>query len=208
MSIFLLGILWGLFLTILIGPIFFALIQTGIEQGFRAGFVVGLGIWMSDLIFILGIYYSLAYFIAVSEGENFELYLGLIGGTILISFGLGTFFSKPPNFQEAAQKKSILNSYPALWLKGMIVNAVNPFTVIFWIGVMSSVVVERALQPLEVFIFFAGILGTIIFTDCLKVYLAKEIRKKLAPKHFILLRKISGSALLFFGILLIIRVLT
>ncbi len=208
MSIFLLGILWGLFLTILIGPIFFTLIQTGIEQGFRAGFVVGLGIWMSDLFFILGIYFSLSYFIEVSEGENFELYLGLIGGTILVAFGLGTFFSKPPNYQDEAQKKSILNSYPALWLKGMIVNAVNPFTVIFWIGVMSSVVVKKALSPFEVFLFFFGIIGTIFITDCLKVYLAKEIRKKLAPKHFVLLRKISGSALIFFGILLVIRVLT
>lgn len=46
------GILLGLTLTILLGPIFVALTQTGIKHGIRAGISVGTGIWTSDLIVI------------------------------------------------------------------------------------------------------------------------------------------------------------
>ena len=56
MNILIEGIKVGLILCFLIGPIFFALVQTGVEEGLRAGTAVGLGIWISDLIFILGVY--------------------------------------------------------------------------------------------------------------------------------------------------------
>ena len=46
------GILLGLTLSILTGPILFTIIQTSIEEGFRAGITVASGIWISDLLFI------------------------------------------------------------------------------------------------------------------------------------------------------------
>ena len=42
----LIGLQYGLFLSILVGPLLVALVQTGFEQGMRAGFMVGLGIWL------------------------------------------------------------------------------------------------------------------------------------------------------------------
>jgi len=66
------GLFFGLTLTILLGPIFFALIQTGVERGFRAGVVLGSGIWISDIIFIIAVYLGVSRIVAVTEIEGFE----------------------------------------------------------------------------------------------------------------------------------------
>ena len=54
--------------------------------------------------------------------------------------------------------------------------------------------------------FFGGILGTVILTDSLKVLLAKAIRRWLKPKHILWTRRISGIALVVFGVVLMVRV--
>jgi threonine/homoserine/homoserine lactone efflux protein len=50
-------------------------------------------------------------------------------------------------------------------------------------------------------------LGTIVVTDLLKVLLAKRIRYSLRPVHLLWLRRISGAALIAFGVVLLVRVL-
>ena len=63
------GIQTGLVLCIMLGPIFFALVQAGVERGMRAGLMVGLGIWISDLIFILSIFFGASFIVTVTEWE-------------------------------------------------------------------------------------------------------------------------------------------
>jgi len=207
MSLLLNGIVWGLALSILMGPILFTLVQTGIERGFRAALMIGIGVWVSDILFIGSLYSSVQYLQDITEWDGFKLYLGIIGGIILIGIGSGTLFSKPPDFEVYKKgRKKFSESYFALWLKGFLINTINPFTVLFWVGIMSTVVVKDNLNFWQASLFLGGILGTIIFTDLLKVILAKKIRKYFQPKYILLMRRISGSALVIFGIILIVRV--
>ena len=200
------GIKFGLVLCILLGPIFFALIQAGVEEGIRAGTMVGLGIWISDLIFIFGVYLGLSYVRQIVELDNFTLYLGVGGSITLLFFGIGALVSKPPSFESALSGPIRSSSYFSLWLKGFLINTINPFTVFFWMGLMSTLIIEGDLNHTQATLFFTGILGTIIATDFAKVLLAKKIRKRLKPVHVLWLRRISGAALIAFGIALLVRV--
>ena len=200
------GIKFGLVLCILVGPLFFALVQAGVEEGFRAGAAVGLGIWISDFLFMVGVYLGLAYITQIIELANFPLYLGIGGSIILVVFGLGTLASKPPSF-NSANISIRSSSYFSLILKGFLINTINPFTVFFWMGLMSTVIIKSELSHSDAMIFFAGILGTIILTDSAKVLFAKKIRRKLRPVHVLWLRRISGAALIIFGVVLLARVL-
>jgi len=47
------GILFGLTLTILLGPIFIVLIQSSLENGSKAGLIAASGIWISDIIIVV-----------------------------------------------------------------------------------------------------------------------------------------------------------
>jgi len=201
------GILFGLLLTIMAGPIFFALVQAGIERGFRAGFVMGLGIWFSDIIIVLGVYQGVSYFMKAIEMAGFKLWMGIAGGVILILIGLFTLLSPPPDMDVPKDIKTSTASYFTLFGKGFLINTINPFTFFFWVSVMTSVVIKEEMGTSSALFFFGGIIGTIMVTDSLKVVLAKFIRKVLKPVHLLWTRKIAGSALIIFGVALMIRVL-
>lgn len=197
------GVLLGLTLTIMIGPIFIALTQTGIEHGLRAGLSVGSGIWFSDILVISLAYYFIHNISGRISEPGFAQWSGLAGGLILMGFGIAAFFKdhrgeeKTPGFDA--------RSYRGYFLKGFLVNFVNPFTFFFWTSVMTTYVVTRKSGGLEILLVFGSILVTIICTDSLKVALAKSIRSKLKRHHINYLGKIAGLLLVGFGISLIVR---
>ena len=77
------GVGMGLLLSLMIGPVFFTLIQTSLEQGFRHSFILATGILFSDLIYVLITYWGVSIII---NNPLLEIYLGFAGGVILTSF--------------------------------------------------------------------------------------------------------------------------
>lgn len=201
------GIQTGLILCFLIGPIFFTLLQTGVERGFRAGATVGLGIWMSDMAFISLFYSSVSQFTQVIEGRAFSLYVGVIGSIILASFGIWALVTKPSLTTGTDLHLRPSTSYFTLWAKGFLINAINPFTIIFWFTIVSAALLRTDLPPRNALIYFGAIVGTVAATDLLKVLLAKKIRRWLSPTHILWFRRISGIALIVFGVVLLVRTL-
>ena len=59
MEIILNGIVSGVVLAFLIGPVFFAIIQTSIERGFWSGVFVAMGVSLSDILYITVSYLGL-----------------------------------------------------------------------------------------------------------------------------------------------------
>ena len=97
---FLNGVFFGLALAVLLGPIFFALIQAGLERGFRAGLAIGIGIWVSDFLFIFAVYHSVSRIVAITEIDGFELWTGVAGGIILMAICTMTLLSPPPKMER------------------------------------------------------------------------------------------------------------
>lgn len=202
------GIKVGLILSFMIGPIFFALVQTSVEEGFRAGAMVALGIWVSDAAFVLTVYYGVSYLADIAKAPSFSLILGVAGSILLACFGLVTLLTTPKGLLTGVlpdYKRS--SSYLSLFIKGLLINTINPFTVFFWTSLMGTVMVKDGFDSQQASWFFGAVLGTIVVTDLLKVILAKKIRYSLRPIHLLWLRRISGSALIVFGVVLLLRVL-
>ena len=200
------GIKFGLALSILVGPLLFALIQTSIEEGFRAGWMVGLGIWISDLAFIAATYFSISLVAKITKWDGLELTLGIVGGIILILFGIGSLLSKPPNIESMETKAIRQQPYLSLWLKGFLLNSINPFTFFFWIGVSGLVFTNDTPSETDALYFYGGLIGTLVITDTTKVALAKLIRRWLKPNFILWLRRIVGIVFIVFGIVLLVRV--
>ncbi|MEZ4889043.1 MAG: LysE family transporter [Crocinitomicaceae bacterium] len=47
------GIVTGFVLTVMIGPVFFVLLETSIKKGVRAGLALDFGVFLSDVIYVL-----------------------------------------------------------------------------------------------------------------------------------------------------------
>lgn len=196
------GLLFGLTLSILLGPIFIAITQSSIEKGYKAGLAVGIGIWVSDLLFIVLTYEFIHRISHIVNGEFFQLSMGIVGGIVLISFGLYTIFSK---VKEIARSEITgARNYLQFFTKGFLVNTVNPFTFIFWISVISTYVLARDISGWQSFQFLSSILVVIIVTDSIKIFLAQLLRQYLQGVHLLWINRIAGAALAVFGILLIV----
>lgn len=170
--------------------------------------MVALGIWMSDFLFVLAVYFGVSYLADIVNTQSFTLILGIGGSILLAGFGLASLLTIPKgllNNTVPDYKRS--SSYPSLFVKGFLINTINPFTVFFWTSLMGTVVIKDGFDGNQASIFFGGVLGTIILTDLLKVILAKRIRYSLRPVHLLWLRRISGAALIVFGVVLLVRVL-
>jgi threonine/homoserine/homoserine lactone efflux protein len=88
------GIGFGLVLSVLTGPVFFALIKTSIEKGFHAGVAMALGVVTSDMVFIGGILFG-------SQLFDFKVnttILGIVGSAILFTIGIYYIFQPYPAF--------------------------------------------------------------------------------------------------------------
>lgn len=193
------GITFGLVLALLIGPVFFTLIETGIEKGFAKGFMVAIGISLSDTMYILVSYFGLTSLLA---RDTMDTYLGLAGGIILIGFGAFSFF-------KSRQKKSQSLKLKAKGLKrfifrGFMINGLNPMVLFFWVGAISVATVEYRFQDNDVIIFFASIIATVFITDLLKLYLAHRLRAFVTSRFIKILNIITGSVMVIFGIRLLV----
>ncbi len=199
------GMLLGLVLSVSIGPIFFALVQTSIREGLASGVFVATGIWISDFLFILFTYLGLSQLTQLRDNPTFSLYFGLIGGLFLVIFGLILFFKKPISIETLGKSPVRESSILSLWFQGFLVNTINPFTIFFWLTTMTDGVVGRSFGAKEVILFFGGIMGTIMVTDFLKAYFADKIRHKLQKKHLKFFGWFSGIIVIGFGLMIMYR---
>ena len=197
----------GLTLAILTGPAFFALLQTSIRSGAKSGIAFAIGVFFSDSFLIL-----LAYFGALQLFNNPKnnLIIGIIGGTILIIFGIFNIFQKHPlNIEEHEEETKPLPKNANLSLaalKGFSINIINPFVIIFWIGVVSMESARYDFSHIHVIILFSSTLITILSTDILKSMAAHKITGFLKPNILIWINRLAGVILTISGVSLIVKV--
>src|SRR5690606_39562913 len=88
MDLFLTGILLGFFLSFMIGPVFFILIETSITKGFKAALTFDAGVIIADICFILIAYFSSFQLINRIKDDPA---LFIFGGMIMITYGVISF---------------------------------------------------------------------------------------------------------------------
>lgn len=91
MNGFLEGIMYGLLLCFLVGPIFFKILHTSITYGKGNAVSLVLGEWVSDIIYILLVFLAAQSIQIALNSPNIKdqifFYLALIGGSFLIFIG-------------------------------------------------------------------------------------------------------------------------
>ena len=189
------GVFFGLMLALLIGPVFFALIQTSIEKGFASGAGMAVGIAISDSMYVLIASFGVA---LMSNSQYFQMWLGWIGGIIMVLFGIINFFKKVKGKGEGITVTGKGNLSKQI-IKGFLLNGVNPFVLLFWIGIASMVSLTFQ-YPLNLqIVFFSAIIVTVLLLDLVKAFAANKLSRLLTPKFFTWMNRIVGIILVFSG---------
>jgi threonine/homoserine/homoserine lactone efflux protein len=202
MEIVLKGILYGFVLAILVGPVFFTLLQTSIERGFMSGVYVAIGISLSDALYISASYLGLSAFFT---SPQFQTYLGYIGGIIIFCFGAYYLFIKSRKKLNFSAEHVKERSPFRLAAKGFIINGFNPMVLLFWIGTISVATGKLGYtERSEALTFLFSIVGTVFVTDLIKAKLADQLRTFLTPGIVKFMNIILGAVMLSLGVKLLL----
>ncbi len=199
------GLLLGLVLSVLTGPIFFTILQVSIERGAPAGTAVVAGQWFSDYIYIALTFWGASYMQNLDADDHFkmqlELYLGTAGSIFLAILGLVLIFSTAKTANGELRQQSLAGFF----VQGFLINTLTPFPILFWISLMGSAV-GRGMSMSACIVLGLAVMLMVMLTDLVKVYTARYIRKFLTQKMIVRVRKAAGIALLISGIVLALKV--
>jgi threonine/homoserine/homoserine lactone efflux protein len=193
----------GFFLSFMIGPVFFVLLETSVVKGFRAAISFDLGVVLADIIFIF-----LAYFSSYQLLENLSNQPGLyiFGGTLLSLYGVIVFSKKTKGeLLDTKPHAPLKSNYLQLFVKGFLLNFINVGVLVFWLGIIIVVGPNLDANPSRFLLFFGTLIISYFLTDVVKILLAKRLKAYLTPLIILNIKKALGVLLLICGITLITK---
>ena len=199
------GLPWGIFLSFMVGPVFFILLETSITKGFRAAIVFDFGVVLGDIFFI-AIAYLGSYRLIQSLKDKPALFI--FGGIIMVAYGIISFVrlrNEEKIDDEEIDRDIIKRNYGSLFIKGFLLNVINIGVLGFWLAVIISVGPKLEMQNSRMITFFASVIITYLLVDCLKILLAKQLKSKMTPTNILKIKKAISIVLMVFGFVLMIQ---
>ena len=197
------GIPWGIFLSFMIGPVFFILLETSITKGFRAALAFDLGVVLGDIVFI-AIAYLGSYRLIQSLKDKPALFI--FGGILMLVYGIISFIKLKKEEKvkyKIIDKEIIEKNYGSLFIKGFFLNIINIGVLGFWLAIIISVGPKLDMQTSRMFAFFTTVILTYLGVDCIKIVLAKQLKNKMTPTNILKIKKGISVVLMIFGVVLI-----
>jgi len=199
------GIGFGLVLSVLTGPVFFALIKTSIEKGFHAGVAMALGVVTSDMVFIGGILFG-------SQLVDFKIntiILGGVGSSILFIIGIYYIFKKADiNYTTTPVKAN----RAGFFLKGFLMCIFNPTLLFHWVTVIGAASTlyhhDVPHRQTKIAIMFITILAVQFSLDTTKAFFANKLRDRISEKSVHRLNQVAGIALIIAAFVLVDKLIT
>jgi threonine/homoserine/homoserine lactone efflux protein len=216
MNVVFTGIVTGLILSFMLGPVFFVLLETSIKKGVKAAIAFDLGVLLNDIFYIFIAVFFLDQVSELAEGSDNSL-LMIIGGSLFSVYGVINFFKKvsETKVEEDQMQKAPASHYLFLFIKGFLLNLANPLIVFYWFSIMTigypdsdsgatdAANIEGA--GYKMILFIASILITFFSIDLLKIFGAKKLRPLVTRKRLILLNRLIGIVFVVFGVYLIAK---
>ncbi|MDI5898067.1 LysE family transporter [Flavobacterium sp. LB2P84] len=197
------GIPWGIFLSFMIGPVFFILLETSIIKGFRAALVFDLGVVSGDIVFI-GIAYLGSYRLIQSLKDQPALFI--FGGVLMLVYGIISFIQLKKEEKintDIIDREIVKKNYLSLFIKGFLLNIINIGVLGFWLAIIISVGPKLEMQTSRMITFFISVVASYLFIDCIKILLAKQLKTKLTPVNILKIKKGISIVMMVFGMVLI-----
>lgn len=214
------AIIIGVVLSLMVGPVFFLLLELSITKGFKQAVALDLGVLLSDVMFI---FFSIffAHQIRGVFSDDGQQILGIIGGGMFLVYGTYMIFFKQVKFKKltpapkmrgdlSLSDSSIKQSkkdYALLILKGFTLNLLNPGVIIYWLAIVSKGydLIDGPNENQHIFVFLLIVLTVFFGIDVLKIYLAHKLRSLVNAQLLKQLNLLTGAIFAGTGLFFILR---
>jgi threonine/homoserine/homoserine lactone efflux protein len=134
--------------------------------------------------------------------DSIKTQIGVIGGIMLIVFGIVTYFAKATlKAQDVTSVKTLFQAF----LKGVSLNMFNPFVTVWWITMYTTITINYDTFT-DRFLFYFGILFMVFLFDLLKMRFAYYLKQRLTETNLSVIKKVVGACLFVFGVVMIVKV--
>ena len=192
----------GFFTAFIMGPVFWVLLETSITKGFKAAVAFDLGVMFADVCFI-GVCYLGSF--QLLEDEQNKQGLFVLGGTILLIYGLFSWINRAKKNKEQLNIQESKENYFGLAAKGFAINILNVGVFIFWGGVTIVSSPASGKSFTSFILFFSIVLMSYFITDLIKISVANRFKSLLTGKGIVIVNSIVSLILIVSGLVLILK---
>jgi threonine/homoserine/homoserine lactone efflux protein len=188
-------VLLGFSIAAPVGPIGVLCIRRTLTQGWRIGFLTGLGAATADASYGAIAAFGLTALSNLLITEQF--WLRLVGGVFLLYLGARTFFAKPATVAANATANSLAGAYTSTFL----LTLTNPATILSFAAIFAGFGVASSGSTLSAAVLVAGVfLGSALWWLLLSGGVTL-LRSRFHPAALVWVNHISGAVIFLFGLL-------
>ncbi|SCY33493.1 Threonine/homoserine/homoserine lactone efflux protein [Nonlabens sp. Hel1_33_55] len=195
----------GFVIAFLIGPVFFALLETSAIKGFRAALAFDIGVIVADIIFLMVAYFMTS---SILEKLKDDPSLFVFGGGILAAYGVISFAQTRKSYLKEVDPNVLIvqnNNYLKLAIKGFLLNFINVGVLGFWLGLIVVFSPQMEGDGNRILIFFSTTLLVYFIVDIFKIMLAKSLNRYLTPLRIFWLKRLIAIIMMVCGAVLIFK---
>jgi threonine/homoserine/homoserine lactone efflux protein len=189
------GFLTGMVMSMMLGTVFFALVQNSIDYGFRTSVFISIGVITSDVILIVLSWFNTE---LIPKGGTTDLVVRICGAVFLLLYGLSNLLKKEKAAYPQTEKKQLLKFVSM----GFLLNILNPGNYIGWLAVTTQLKTVVKYEVAEATFYFAGALSAIFLLECLISWSASFLKPYITDQFLRLVNRLIGVLFIAFGIAL------
>ena len=182
----LIGFFTGVALCLTFGTVFFSLIQNSVDNGYKAGLTITLGVVLGDTIYVT---FALLGTSMIPHSKELEPILALVGVIFLVVLGLFNIIKGTPRI---AYPKTKFGNYAYYLITGFVLNGFNPINFLSWVTISAyirhSLNYDMAQQTGFMAFSIIGVAGT---ESALALY-AYKLKRYFTPRVARLFSQITG----------------
>lgn len=195
LELFLKAVVIGFSIAAPVGPIAILCINRILSNGKLSGLASGMGAAAADLMYGALVAFGLTF---ISDFlTEYEIYMRLVGGLVLIALGIRTFLSKPPTQEAVLTVQSLFRDF----ISTLFLTLSNPLTIFAFFAALAGFNVHKIHATIFTpYIVMLGIFtGSMIWWTTL-TYFVGFFYKAISSQKMKIINTFSGIVITMFGL--------
>jgi threonine/homoserine/homoserine lactone efflux protein len=190
------GFLYGFILCFTFGPAFFRLIQTSIDNGFKRGVLIALGVTIADAVLMFFAVFGTSY---LPDIQHFDAIISVIGAFLLFILGFISLFKQQSQLVYPTSK---FGSFLYYFTSGLLLNLLNPSNYVA-VFATSAYLVSHGMNLNERIVFFLFSLNATMIAESMIAFYAHKMKRLLTGKVLKRINQVAGLIFIGSGLLIL-----
>jgi threonine/homoserine/homoserine lactone efflux protein len=195
------GLVIGFTIAAAVGPITLLVVRRTIDHGGIYGFASGLGVATADATY--GAVAAFGLTAVTSALVSNHALLALVGGAVIVGLGIRIALSRPGGPATDGERPGLLGAFGSIYALTM----TNPLTIVLYAGVFAGIGLVAGSSFLDAAVLTLAVWAGSTLWWVLLCSVVAWLRGRVSTTALLWVNRISGAALVLFGVLAVISAL-